>query len=648
MKKHSLKCRTSFNSNKLIARTLILFICLGVFYSCKKDGTNSKIDNAPTTKELAKGDSINNAGLVDNLGNVYLTQKYPPNTVNIPLAIFSFGADSLSCMGNTDQDGKIAGVTGYIFYNAADGIRYTYAKAADENTIILGTINPDNKADKFAVSIGTYNDTLVRTVGYDIDYTANTKEVLFDLVQTKAGEYTQPEGNLRVFDSRDAVVDNNKDNLVPQIQDLVLASFKCLPDYKISYTIGKLTQSYGADLERLNIDKGKLVNMLNIQQIAAAKFETLSQKITNIKATAKTSLTGKFDKIVSQFDILQRKLSSYKASLSYTIEKSSGDNQVVYYGDKLNDLVVKTTKADGSPIALSGTCMATSSTGNSLSIKVKTNADGLSTVHMGTVDPAIDNGTQKTLTVVFTFGNLFNKKSATFTITVKSKPQLSILADNTTNNQTAATGSAVLKPLKVQVLDANLKPVQNIKINWTENTAGITGTGLGAAQTVTDASGYTTNRWVLKGAAGTKHVAKATIVTGSSYIINVSSVNFNATSVKIDSTTLYTNAAKGSWEGDWSKPYDGQIDIYTLNSDGRGQRVFTGTAASLEQIPLNDGYNTVTWIVYKKDDDYYISIPYTGRNIAFGGKLSNYPHLEFTAHPVYGDDSITTKFKKID
>ncbi len=582
----------------LLLSILLLIITIAI-NSCKK-GDTPGANAVPTAEELAKSDLANNSALITQLGNIYMTEKYPANAVDVPLAIFSFGRDSLCYMGNTDATGAISSVTGYQYYNSTDNVKYTMSITDDKKTLLFGSINSNNVADNLMYSVSSYQDTLIRTIAYNVNYTNQTKDVLFDILESKAGIYAPSTEKVVLGgdDGRNDNVDKKDQELTNSIKDLVLEYIGCLPDHGISKWLGQQQQKLSAN-NAAAVDpqtKVKLDNSLQAEQKASDFFEKITNSVSSLKATPKTNLTGTFDKAQSTFDAVRKYFSGYNTTLNFNLTKISGDAQVVNYGTPIDNLVLSTTRSDGTPISLGG--QGTLTFGSKVVTgTIETDKNGQGVIRIPAFNISLESGGQKTLKADFVFGAEATLKKVSFLITVNPRPALQITADATTNNQTAQVNATIGKPLKIRVLDANNVPEPYIKINWTENTPGVTTTGLASAQTTTDASGYSTNYWTLKGAVGTVHNATATINQDTLYAITKAAVTFNATTIaNIDSTSIYRAAMIGTWTVTHYDPVNPQA-VYTMDllADGTGKY----------HIPNATNVYPMSWSISKSGNKYF-------------------------------------------
>jgi hypothetical protein len=643
--------QSSTSSAKPMKRSILLLVIMvsGLTFSlvsCKK--TPDVFEKTP--EELAREDSAFNSALINKLGAIYMTEKYPAGATNIPLATFTFGKDSLSYMGNTDANGKPALVSGYIYFNSKDNTRYTMAKADNGKTLMFGSINANNTMNNLVLTIGAYDDSLIKTTGYTLNTTAKTKQVLFEMVENKKSDYSIPTPAVKMLGTNDNVGDY-MDSLVIKIKKLVIDAIDCLPDWGINKKLAELAEKKGGDKGGLSADDESMLDKLvNAHKEATAFFESISARISQLKASAGKNLAGAQKEIAELYNLLQKEMDRYSALLNYSLVKDKGDQQEVFYGDKPADMSIKTTSGS-KPISIAGTC--TISFNNKTQVlRMVTDKNGTGNISFPVIDAALESGGTRTLKADFTFGGVLNKQTVSFTETVKPKPRLSINIDASTNNQSADVGATVAKPLRVRVVDANNAAMPNIKINWTETTAGVSVAGLGSAQTVTDANGYSQNGWLLQGPVGTVHKATATIAasTNNSYLISSGSASFNATSVNTDSTALYSAAATGAWSCSWydaSSPLTAStVDEYELTAGGGGQRTKTSSASGSTNIPAGDIYNTVSWWVSRSGGSYMMNIVYKNRNIGFTGPLEKYPNLTYKAYPQIGSTNVYTIMQK--
>ncbi|WP_028980446.1 hypothetical protein [Sporocytophaga myxococcoides] len=422
---------------------LFVICVLFLFTGCEK-GKNDPVPTPVPVNPLPTPDSTSSQEII-------FAETYPASANDIIIAKVSKGADTLFYLGSTDESGNVKSLNGYIFYNALKKQSIKTVVDKITHSITISSVQDNSTIPSFYLEITPFNDSLIQTTCYEVIKENLVRKILFEKISEK-----QFSPNLRTENISDENILEGK-NFERKVQELQIEVMNSSHQYGIIKILTDLQESINNGDIKTSID-ALIRDLIEQGKNASSFFENV---LTGIGSAVK--------KIGSRLSSLIQKPDIYKAWEildRFEIEAVSGDNQTVIYGQSLKDPLIAKLTFDGSPAANQTVVIkAKTSFYKYLEKVVTSDANGI--VSLPSFETSIENensGVEK-LEIVFYKGGWISKNTS-FTINFKKRPRLTLVKEESTDNQKGEVGGILPKALQVKVIRDDGEIGNGILVKW--------------------------------------------------------------------------------------------------------------------------------------------------------------------------------------
>ncbi|MBO9702443.1 MAG: hypothetical protein J7604_19690 [Sporocytophaga sp.] len=545
--------------------------------------TNKKENDVDPTKE-------------EGYGEIVYQSNYKPSVVDVTIAKVFSGKDTLYYFGSTDENGGIKSIDGYFLYDPINKSKTKVEFDKVENAISISESKDDESQEKTYLELKPLNDTLVQATGYEILHNSSERKILFQYLKKK-----EPS-------SKKLSSSNEDDELVKDIKEYQVAAMNCTHQYGILGMLsdldkeiknGNISTDLGPEIENL-LGKGK--SAAGIDDGFLDKLSAFAKKLNTDLRDFLTPDVYKAWKILDRFEFVQ----------------PSGDGQTVVFGKSLEFPLTALLTFDNKP-ARNQTVVIKQEAG-SLKKEYITTSDELGYVSLETFPTKIQDEASgiKQVDVTFYKGGLLNK-NISFVIYLKNRPRLTLIKDESTDNQAGEIGGFLKKPLSVMIKSDDGTFGVGYEVKWSDPI----GKGFSfPATSITDKTGNTENNLLV--VDHDPYKVKAEIAASDEYVV-LNDVEFTI------HPTLCPEFVP--MEGEWTMSFGSSSPekyYMTFMDDHTGicHNGVDGSGNAYENKDCSPMY-PFTWTV-KKGTKCYIEIDFWKRSMVVTGDYVDKGNLNFT------------------